>query len=646
MIDSENNKIDIVKMWKGKMQNKIIVSDPNDILQKAEECNIDIPQDDESIEKTKENFKTKVDEIKNTILSSEVKSDFQAVENCIEDCLSNDVVPHEELKTMIEMYETSIQKLKVIDSYLDPQIFHIDFDEFEQFVENLNNMDQNLHCIPTEKIDKLNKLCNNGEKVKETLDTVDEDDVSKAKILMATLAENKFQFKKLRKFRDRLIIEHSLCNKTSNEILHASLHDCEVLFDEVKSDAKIFEGIDPKKAARALKTKLKLTKDKMEQMKTLVDLEEISKVAKDIRDKGLYTSDIDRYYHDFEACSEWYLITSKYIREELIDKHMSDVDSDMDFIKNYKVLKFFDSKELNKYLEKLPDVTEICYKNAQILVNNIRLCIWTKEYENMHKDKKDDEVLDPAELTALKELAQDFKIDPNECQELVILTQNYKINQVVKQFEQTGDEELLDNLLSYKSTIYRKFLHKINTDDSTEKSEIANRYITYGNVLEKIRIALEELKLGSNASPKKSRDNSDEVQEQYNKLVRVLEQADNNDVPENAHWYKYLRDSLVTFEKWQRTWQRYSRLKEKHKDNVHLVVIHKLDYLNDDKVKDSLLTPYDSLILKFNDVDVEIRNDLKQLAEWLDFVTKITNKFEDTKDIKEFEQEDVDTINA
>lgn len=212
----------------------------------------------------------------------------------------------------------------------------------------------------------------------------------------------------------------------------------------------------------------------------------------------------------------------------------------------------FSSLELNTYLEKIRDINEMPFELVAKLVTNLKVSIWTQEYEKVKQEA--DDVLDLAELTALNELANDYGIKPDDCPELVKLTENYDISQIVKKFEKHGKEEVLVKLLAYKSSYYVKLLQVSKPSCNSDQNKIIDKYIKYGEIMSRIQKAVEEIQTynskPSHVKQESKNDNEESSEEsQYKKLVELVAAADAAEVPEEAYWLKHLKDRLISYEK-------------------------------------------------------------------------------------------------
>lgn len=646
---------DQIDHWNSILIKKVTDTQFGEVLKKANESKIAITEELEQLNEIAESIRAKKSEINDTVLCGKLKLDFESVEKIVDDTLKSFVIPHEEILKLIEVYQLNKERERLIDEYLDSKTISINYEEFSKFIEEINELEENSHLLPEDKIVRIKKLHKFGTNIKAELEKIGEKELKKAKALIKEVPDHKFYFDKLKYFLDRIIVHHANSIKGAEDRIYTSLAYCNILVKELNDPNKEFEDFDQKKAAKALSNKIKLTNEKLVELKETTDLEKCAEIIEEIKHKGLYTNDIDAYYQEFKYYSEWFLETQKLIQAELQEKNMKDKNDEIDFINDHKPLLLLSSIELNTYLDKIRDTSELPFKNAQKLATNLRVCIWTQEYDKVRKEKEND-VLDLTELTALKELATDYNIKPDDCDELVKLIENYEINQIIQKFKETGDEEVLESLLQYKSAFYATLLKNMKEKFDSAQVKIADKYIKYGEALTQLKVAIDALTSGSSLikaetqdkfAKKTTKEESDDPdQQQYDKLVEHLNKVESSGVPESAFWYKYLKENLLAFEKWRKHVDRYQKLKEKHKGKVDELVINKGDYFEDDKVKQVIIAPYEDLIIKPADVIPEVEQDLETLSQWVKDAKELIEKYEESQPIDEINEEQQKEIKA
>ena len=654
--DSQNSHFiqdnhDYIERWNKVLLLKVTDLQFNEIYTKAKEIKIDISRELELLKDIDDSLKLNKNNIKENILDCKFKVDFKTVQKAIDNALANDVVPSNEVVKLIELYQTNLERQKVIDDYLDEQSININFDDYSKFVDELKVIPENSLLISEEKINKIKKLQQLGIDIKNNLNKINEKEVSKAKPFLKEVSNHKFYFEKLKYFTDKLIIQHALNSKETGGTLNASLFYWTMLQKELENTNKDFGDIDKKKAAKSLSNKIKFTQEKQADMKQLTDLSKLEEIIAEVKKKGLYTTDLEKYFHEFKLCREWYNSKIKLITDELKEKYIKEPDAKIDFISDFKQLMHFSSMELNMFLEEIRDITELPFDFAFKLANNLRISIWTQQYDKVREEKKD-ELLDLDELIALNELANDYNIKTEDWPELVKLTENYDISQIVKKFEKYGKEENLTKLLSYKSSYFVSLLKQSKLAWTSEQLKIIDKFIKHGEILENIKNAIEQVQTSVIDTPKVDKfikKESDESQSDpelilYNKLVDQLTIAETEKVPENAYWYKYLKDKLIQFEKWKKSVDRYFKLKSKNKGKTDEVFITKSDYFDDEKVKSSILSQLSTLIIKINDVDVQIKADLESLSEWIKSASELIEEYEEKLPINELNEDEESQI--
>jgi hypothetical protein len=87
------------------------------------------------------------------------------------------------------------------------------------------------------------------------------------------------------------------------------------------------------------------------------------------------------------------------------------------------------------------------------------------EYDKVIKEKSG-KCLTQSEITALKELADDYEINRDNCKELSELFDGYQIVQTVSRFRENGDEEELRGLLELKNVEFVEHLEKAREDET------------------------------------------------------------------------------------------------------------------------------------------------------------------------------------
>ena len=648
-IDSQNSHFivdnnDYIERWNKLLSLKVADSLFEDIYQKANEIKIDISIELDQLKEINDTLQIKKSSIKETILDEKYKVDFKTVQKTIDNALADDVIPYNEIIKLIELYKINLSRQKIIDNYLDENSININFDDYSKFVEELKEVPENTILISEEKINKIKRLHQLGIDIKNNLNKIDEKEVSKAKPFLKEISNHKFYFEKLKYLTDKLIIQHALNSKETTGTLNANLFYCTILQKELENPNKEFGEIDKKKAAKSLSNKIKFTQEKIAEMKQLTDLNKCEDYIAEIKKKGLYTTDVEKYFCEFKMWREWYISKIKLITEELQERYIKESDSKIDFINDFKQLMNFSSLELNKFLEDIRDISDLPFENASKLAKNLRISIWTQQYDKVREETKD-ELLDLEELIALNELATDYNIKTDDWPELVKLTENYDISQIVKKYEKYGKEDILSKLLTYKSSYYVCLLKQSRLTCNQSQIKLIDKYIKFGEILENIRNAVEDIQKIALEPPKtdkfsKNNDDSDPELILYNKLVDQLTAAESAKMPEEAYWFKFLRDKLIQFEKWKKSVDKYIKLKSKNKGKMDEVFITKSDYYDDEKIKSNILSQINNLIIKINGIDMEIKADLDSLSNWIKCASELIDEYEEKLPINELNEDE------
>ena len=104
---------------------------------------------------------------------------------------------------------------------------------------------------------------------------------------------------------------------------------------------------------------------------------------------------------------------------------------------------------------------------------------------------------------------------------------------------------------------------------------------------------------------------------EYDKACELLDIAKLRKLPEEAYWYKYLRDQLIDLEKWQDKYEGFEEWKENNKGKMHKQIKRSKDLYSIESIEKDLIENADKIIISVTDEINCLINDVKVVKNWI-----------------------------
>ena len=568
------------------------------------------------------------------------------VEQIILEGIALNIVPKSTLLKAINLYQ-KLEKFRVLtESMLNSDFDNrVKYKDLKNLVKSLDKLSFNKHPISKVQLDQLESLYQSWKSVKVEVNKLESTNIKELEsIWRHTRKKTQIDLPWIEALHRKILILKLLSQDANDDSIDSTIPEIQQAFDDFSNKTFTVPKIDFEDAWNKLKKRINYTIQVMKRRRKEDTIECIQNDIKNLKQKGILLSSFDSEYCNSQRSHDWYKIVISEIHRMYDEVAMKDTNDKFEPLEEYRQLQFLTLQQVNQFLGSKSNINEICGVEPRKLLRSLNCIKWIFEYKSCIDYSTNGE-LSQDDAKRLVKIGKELKLKDEDIPEFSTLYESQKYLDLFDKF--VNDEncfDSLDKLLKMKTSSSLEKLKGImpKVEDNPKKKAKLEEIIEHmklsmllgkaTKIAQKINIDLPVDLFGLRKNlNKKSKDCEDEKESksqsqnqtntrsflEYDKACELLDIAKLRKLPEEAYWYKYLRDQLIDLEKWQDKYEGFEEWKENNKGKMHKQIKRSKDLYSIESIEKDLIENADKIIISVTDEINCLINDVKVVKNWI-----------------------------
>ena len=579
------------------------------------------------------------------VLWNSQKLDMNQVEKLIQEGIDLVIVPKSTILKAINLYRKlegyRISTENILSSDVDRKVKYKDL---ENLINALEELSFNKHPISQSQLEELNFIYNTWRSIKKEVNEFESTSIRDLESLWRSVSKKtQVEIPWIEALHRKILILKLLFPDAKEDTIDSTIPEIEQALDDFVNKQFKVSNIDFDEAWSKLKKRINYTIQVMKKRKKDDSAEEIQNDIMNLKQKGILLKSFDNEYYDSKRSHDWFKFVIGEIHRIYEKDAMKDINEKFDPLENFKQLQFLSLEQVNKFLGSISSINEILGVEPRKLLKSLNCIKWVFEYK-IALEKSIDGKLSKEDSRRLVSIGKELKLKDDDIPEFSSLSESQKYLDLFDKF--VNDDkwfDSLDKLLKMKTSgsleLLKETLPKVQ-DNPKKKAKLeeviehmklsmllgkAAKMLKNKNDLPEDLFGLKKILNKKNSDQEESNKNKSLSQSEektkaiieYDKAWELLDIADQRKLPEEAYWYKHLKEQLLELENWQQKYESYDDWKDRNKGKMHEQLKKSKDSYVIEKIHKDFLENAKRLIIPISEDTESLVNDVNTVKNWL-----------------------------